>query len=610
MDLRRLTRRHVEDERQGRGVTRAAFASRRVWALVALVPAVLAAGVAYRWWSNVPPSATPSPFQRITSSFGLEEQAAISPDGKYLAFIAPADGRRQVFYRALEGSAAPIQITRDDADHESPRWAHDSSTLTLIYFSRADPEAPGVLKQVFPLQAAPPQGLGPADSDADLSHNDRQIATFRREREGETLSLTILRRDGSVVERTKRLSFRMVSSPRWSPDDRWIAFRAVSGDAFNEGLYIIDAALDHEPTRLVEASRIQGLAWRNVTRLVYASSAGSSMLYPPIMNLWTVSRSGGPAQPLTRGGASYAEPDVALDGTIFASWAWKMQSHIAKIPIDGVPAENVARRTIITRQTAQVQTPSVSPDDSKVVYLSDSGGHANLWIADTNGPATYQVTRESNPSVAIGVPVWSPAGDRIVFVKSEGGIIEEWLVNPDGSAARRLGPGRAAVWSHDGAWLYYTVGTAPPCIEKVPADGGTAMPVRCRGISVAVSSAGSIYYAPSAQLLHEVWWAATEDGPGTLFSRVAPWRIPLWPQGYALSPDDQWLAMPLTDAGKTNIWIKPTNGGEMRQVTDFGETPTLIARQISWSSDSRSIYAAVVEIDTDIVSFQDLLTAE
>src|SRR6185295_6419422 len=103
------------------------------------------------------------------------------------------------------------------------------------------------------------------------------------------------------------------------------------------------------------------------------------------------------------------------------------------IPVDGAAAENVARRTIITRQTAQVQTPSVSPDDSKVVYLSDSGGHANLWVSDTNGAAAYQLTRERNPRVAIGVPVWSPAADMIVYVKSEGNSIEEWLVKPDGS---------------------------------------------------------------------------------------------------------------------------------------------------------------------------------
>ena len=77
----------------------------------------------------------------------------------------------------------------------------------------------------------------------------------------------------------------------------------------------------------------------------------------------------------------------------------------------------------------------------------------------------------------------------------------------------------------------------------------------------------------------EIRKAEPEDGPAQPFAYVAQSRIPLMPQGYVLSPDDRWLTMPLKDAGTTNIWALPTNGGPARQLTDFGQRPILIARQ-------------------------------
>ena len=67
--------------------------------------------------------------------------------------------------------------------------------------------------------------------------------------------------------------------------------------------------------------------------------------------------------------------------------------------------------------------------------------------------------------------------------------------------------------------------------------------------------------------------------------------------------------MPLTDGVTTNIWALSTSTGEWRQITDFGDRPTFIARRVSWSSDGHSIVAAVGEADADIVVFEAAETA-
>jgi len=290
-----------------------------------------------------------------------------------------------------------------------------------------------------------------------------------------------------------------------------------------------------------------------------------------------------------------------------------MQSDIWRFPVAGTPADNVKNGTRITQQTGQVQTPSASPDGKEVVYLSDSGGHVNVWVATVDGSSTRQITFERDPAVVIGIPVWSPAGDQIVIIQARSGIQGEWLIRPDGSGLRELVPrGAGAAWSGDGRWLYYrtTPSESEPttCIEKIPVDGGSAVRVRCEAANMAVASDGSaIYYSPHVSSLGEIRKAQPEDGPSLPFAHVGRSRIPLIPQGYVLSPDDRLLTMPLKDAGTTNIWALPTDGGPARQLTDFGQRSIVIARQVSWSPDGKFIYAAVVETDADIVLLDGML---
>jgi Tol biopolymer transport system component len=331
-----------------------------------------------------------------------------------------------------------------------------------------------------------------------------------------------------------------------------------------------------------------------------------------------VARDGSGERQLTFGDLSYEQPDVARSGVIVASQV-RMQSDIWKIPFDGSPAENVRDAVRITHQTGHAQTPSLSPDGRQLVYLSDTGGHGNLWIVNADGTgAARQLTFERDPAVSIGVPVWSPNGNRIVFIYSPHGKTGLWVVGSDGGAARELvARGSAACWSPDGRWLYYQPSrSGPSCLEKIPAGGGAAIAVRCDNADApAVGNDSTLFYAAELTTgvdvgtAFEIRVASPETGPARPLARVAAGRVPVSMFFFHmfLSPDSRWLALPLTDGGTSNLWAAPTAGGALRQVTDFSNRAVVIARRVSWSPDGKSIYAPVADIDADVVLLDGLI---
>lgn len=598
----------------GVGAAASRFPRRR---LAGLLGAVALASAGAGWLFRVPPTEAPRSVQlrRLTDFVGMEESPAIAPDGKTVAFVARAGRKRQIWIRLLAGGP-PLQVTRDDADHEQPRWTPDSSAL-IYYVPSATLGEHGTILET-PLYGGAPRRVASALSGGDISHDGRRIALFRFEDKG--IALVLVTRDGSGADQVKpMLPNSIYEYPRWSPDDHWIAFQRDSpGAGFIKRVLVVSAALGGDAREIAQSADLGGLSWLpGGSGVVYSSSSGSTVLYPPLFNLRAVERDGTGDRQLTFGDVSYMEPDVHTSGTLTAS-RLRMQSDIWKFPVNGSPAENIRGGRRITHQTGQVQTPSVSPDESEVVYTSDSGGHGNLWIARTDGSDVRQITFERNPAISVGVPVWSPAGDQIVFISTQPGMTGLSLINRDGSGLRQFVPlGLGAAWSADGRWVYYSRNTDDMiCIEKGAIEGGPAISVRCDNASAPAPTAdGSALYFVNRLIMtngimdHEIRRARPEIGPSEVLERVAGSRVPVNRRLLApvLSPDGKWLTMPLTDGTTSNIWALPTAGGPMQEFTDFGGRSIVIGRRISWSPDSRHLYAAVAETDADIVLLDGLL---
>jgi dipeptidyl aminopeptidase/acylaminoacyl peptidase len=131
--------------------TRAGPSSARLAGLAALAVVTGAAVGLLASRMAGPPPATPvvARVHSLTDLIGLEDTPALAPDGKSVAFVATAGGRRQIFVRLLAGGAS-LQITGDPVEHLFPRWSPDASSI--VYFTPAGPgEAQGTLREVSAL---------------------------------------------------------------------------------------------------------------------------------------------------------------------------------------------------------------------------------------------------------------------------------------------------------------------------------------------------------------------------------------------------------------------------------------------------------------------------
>ena len=596
-------------------VKRRTSPARLAYVLLILLLAINGAMLLWRQLSTGSASPTqPVRFDRLTDFAGIETEPAISPDGKSVAFVADVGGQREIWVHLMAGGP-PLQLTHDSRQHLAPRWSQDSGAI-LYYSPPQEKESQGAIWEISALGGAP-RKLVDSLSEADASHDGTRLAFLRLEN-GE-VQLAVSDRNGLNAQVAGRLPGFTYSHPRWSPDDRWIAYEHASA-VWIDDLFVVPASGGEPRKATQERALINGFAWLpDSSGLVYSSARGNTTMYLPVTHLWAQKLRGGAPRQLTFGDAGFDYPDVGRDGRVVAA-RWRMQFDIWKFPVDGDARANGQRGLRITQQTGQVQTPTSSPDDTEIAFLSDSGGHGNIWVKDLRDGSLRQITHEHDPGVTVGVPIWSPDGSSIAFAtrRDLGAAIdtEYWTIHPDGSDLRNpVRHGSWATWSPDSRWLYYA-DDAPGAhgIAKIRAEAGTPVTVRSDGgIAPMLAQDGTLYdvvglAAANGLQDYEVRRARPENGPSTLLLRIPAERVPVW-QGLhpVISHNGKWLALTLNDDYGTNLWLLSTQDKKLRRAVDFGERRTFIARRVSWSRDDRFLYAAVGEGDADVVLLRGLL---
>lgn len=142
----------------------------------------------------------------------------------------------------------------------------------------------------------------------------------------------------------------------------------------------------------------------------------------------------------------------------------------------------------LTTNGALDYQPSPSPDGSRVVFVSLRSGTSRLWIMDSNGLNTTEMSTGSDPSTPESAPRFSPDGTTILFDSPRTGISQLFTMPAASGDATQLthevNGAFDGSWSADGASVFYIEGENRTIIHRIDVSDGTVTNYVQHGIDV------------------------------------------------------------------------------------------------------------------------------
>jgi Tol biopolymer transport system component len=167
--------------------------------------------------------------------------------------------------------------------------------------------------------------------------------------------------------------------------------------------------------------------------------------------------------PSTTGLYAPRNENGALDGRgggIIAFYSEMRETHadaeIYVMNADGSAATNV------TNNKAQDLAPDLSPDGSRIVFVSDRDGNDEIYSMNTDGSRLVRLTKTNDKEA---YPFWSSDGRKIIYCAFLNGNWDVFMMNADGSGQTRITdtPGNEewASLSPDSTRIAYATGRFP-----------------------------------------------------------------------------------------------------------------------------------------------------
>jgi Tol biopolymer transport system component len=319
---------------------------------------------------------------------------ALSPDGRYIAISAIANGKRQLWLRPLDGMRAQVMPGTDDATF--PFWSPDNRFIGFF--------AQGKLKKVG-ANGGPPQSLCDAPDGRGGSWNREDVIVFTPY-PGRGAIQRISASGGVPVDVTERIGFSLF--PFFLPDDRHFLYLVNVGSPEQRGIHL--GSLGSKAHRRVLA---------DTSSVIYASGRLLFIRENILMAMPFDIASGqtiGDASPLAEAVSpttlvNYAPVSVSGTGMLLYESGTVANNQMAWYDRAGKFLKPVGA-------PGPVLAPAISPDEKLIVYSNTRASTGDLWLRNLARGIEQRFTTNDPFATA---PFWSPHGDRIAFTSSGGG---------------------------------------------------------------------------------------------------------------------------------------------------------------------------------------------
>jgi serine/threonine protein kinase len=587
----------------------------------ALFIACVAAAVAMSWviYRQRTNQVKPGPFETVRVSpltlTGTVRNAAISPDGKYLAYTNRVAGAESVWLRQL--STRPISTTSavqivppSQTDFDSVAFSPDGGHLFYHVYPRG--EGVATLYRLPVLGGTPRKVLVDIDSAVTFSPDGQRFAFLRGYVSGER-AIILANVDGSgerVLASTMMPDGFLLTSVAWSPDGKTIVAAQLNTKQGRK-MHLVAVNVDSGDRQQIGATRwlgISSIAWIDgKTLAITALDVNTSV----VNEIWLVSYPAGNARVVTRGGDPYGPISVSADGRA----------------IVGVKGNAVANAWVLpegdVRRAVQITSGSSSTiglwgmdwtPDGRIVFTSVESGTPNLWIMNADGSDPRQVTSDFSLDQA---PSVTPDSRVVLFdrfeiwrVDVDGGHLTPLTKNMQGRFPLPVDRGKAVMFTSGaanvrGVWRVSIDGGTPEPVFGPDAKFGSPLPlVRLLSVSPDEQLA-SVFYDDNDLRGTRLALLSLKDGrvvqkfnlPVAAAATGRSWATTWTPDGAAFDFVD------FRD-GAWNIWRQPIAGGSPKQITSFDRSQEIFS--FAWSRDGTRLACSRGTVSTDAVLLTSL----
>ena len=550
---------------------------RSAWLVWIALAAVVTAVAIMEGVRRVPPKdpVAGARFTPITDWEGMEAAADISPDGRFVTFLADRDGQFELWWTQI-GTGQFNKLKPGGAAHLPP-----SDTLKAFGFSGDGADIWTSLRPgsgvgpngLFALTGGPPRpilgdgGTAPAWSpDGERLVYMKIVATGARPPAWMGDVILVADRAGGDPREIVAAEPQVHNhNPVWSTDGQWIYFARGVGPI--DSIDTMDVwrvkPSGGRPERVTSQNgTVSFLAPLDTRTLLYVgrSPDGSGP------SLWFVDLEQRNARPrrFTVGVEQYTSVAASRDGRHIVTTVANPTSSLWRVPLrdSGVDEREVERYVVPADRTSAPRFGG-----SSVFYLASSGGSDGLWRLSDGQPLPI---RRGADGEIMDAPAITRDGGSVAFVALRSGERRLTVMSSDGTSPRTIAPSMRAQgsvdWSPDGRTI--VTGAADdgsgqgPGLYTVPLGGGApSRLVRGEAFDPVWSpDGGLIVYvdrmAGSVPLL-----AVRPDG-----SRVDIPRVPVRAGGYRFLPGGRQLVY-MPHLQSQDFWLLDLEARTTHQIT-------------------------------------------